>query len=171
MTLTGDPASCSHLGSALRRLAARLRTDQRRLEASVAPGEATRLGAAVVRARRRAAQVSEDVSIAVAELDRAGSALQAHSSDLAESLSDARQLIDRATAAGLELRAGRLAPQWGVAGVADPLATTAQDDLRAELQSRLDSVESLLRTRRTRLATTLRRSGDLLASHAEALRR
>ena len=58
-----------------------------------------------------------------------------------------------------------------MAGVADPRATTAQDDLRSELQDRLDSVESLLRARRARLATTLRRSGDLLATHAEVLRR
>ena len=171
MTVAGDPASCSQLGSTLRQLAARLRADQRRLHAAADPADAPRPAASVVRARRRAAQLADSLAVAVAELDQVGSALQAHSSDLAEALSDARQLLDRAAAAGLEQRSGRLAPRWGVAGVADPRATTAQDDLRSELQDRLDSVESLLRTRRARLATTLRRSGDLLATHAEVLRR
>lgn len=171
MTVAGDPASCSQLGSTLRRLAAALRAEQRRLHAAVDPADAPRPPASVVRARRRAAQVADSLAVAVAELDQVGSALQAHSSDLAEALSDARQLLDRASAAGLEQRSGRLAPRWGVAGVADPRATTTQDDLRSDLQQRLDSVESLLRTRRARLATTVRRSGDLLATHAEALRR
>jgi hypothetical protein len=171
MTVSGDPASCSQLGASLRQVAAGLRADQRLLRAAADPGDAARPPAAVVRARRRAAQVADSLGVAVDELDEVGSALQAHSSDLAEALADARQLLDRAAAAGLEQRSGRLVPRWGVAGVADARVASDQDDVRAELESQLDRVEGLLRRRRTRLAATLRRSTDLLSTHAEALRR
>ncbi|GAB3434639.1 hypothetical protein GCM10027517_02940 [Phycicoccus ginsengisoli] len=171
MTVSGDPASCSQLGGSLRQVAARLRVEERRLRTATDPGEAARPPAPVVRARRRAAQVTDSLAVAVGELDEVGSALQAHASDLAEALSDARQVLDRAAAAGLEHRSGRLVPRWGVAGVADARVATDQDEVRAELQSRLDHVEGLLRRRRTRLAATLRRSTGLLATHAEALRR
>lgn len=171
MTVAGDPASCSHLGASLRRVATRLRADQRRLRAATDPDDGPRPAAPAVRARRRAALVADALAVATEQLDEVGSALQAHSSDLAESLSDARQLLDRAAAAGLEQRSGRLVPRWGVAGVADARAASDQDQVRAELQSQLDQVEGLLRRRRTRLAATLHRSTDLLATQAEALRR
>jgi hypothetical protein len=171
VSIAGDPGSCSQLGGALRQLAARLRTDGQPLRRALEPADAPRGGAAVARARRRSELVAAGVASAAAELDRVGSALQAHAGDLAQALADARAVADRAAAAGLEERHGRLVPRWGVAGVADGQASAEQEAARERLQSELDHVASLLRQRRSRLAKAVTASGDVLAGQAEGLRR
>jgi hypothetical protein len=115
--------------------------------------------------------VDTAVSTTAAELDRIGSALQAHASDLAEALADRRALLARAATAGLEERQGQLVPRWGVTGLADGRATTEQEATRAALQSELDHVTSMLRQRRARLAKAVAASTVALADQAEGLRR
>jgi len=167
----GDPGSCSQLGGSLRLLAARLRTSSRPLHRALEADDPPRGGAGVVRTRRRAGLVRDGLDAAAAELDRVGTALQAHATDLAEALAASRDVVARAAAAGLEVQGGRLVPRWGVAGLADQRAAADQDAARTTFQAELDSVASLLRTRRSRLAGTVATSREVVARHAEALRR
>jgi hypothetical protein len=171
VSIAGDPGSCSQLGGALRLLAARLRTDGIPLHRALEPRDVPRGGAAVTRARRRSGLVDTAVSTAAAELDRIGSALQAHAGDLAEAMADQRALLERAARAGLEEREGQLVPRWGVTGLADGRATTEQEATRATLQSELDHVASMLRQRRSRLAKAVAASSAALADRAGGLRR
>lgn len=171
MTVHGDPASCSQLAGALRQLAAQVRAGSRPLHDTLATRDSPRGGAVVARARRRASLLDEALAASTVELDRVGTALQAHVTDLAEALADSRAVLERAAAAGLEDQQGRLVPRWGVAGVADGRVAADQDAARTALQEELDSVASLLRTRRSRLAATVAASRAVLARQAEALRR
>jgi hypothetical protein len=185
VTVTGDPASASRLGSSLRLLATGLRTRHRALVAALedgadrdgvgAPGHGVgrgrRGGAARIAVRRRGQDLAEALTTADEELVSAGTALQSHATELAEAVSAARDVVERASLAGLEVRDGQLVPRWGVAGVADPAARGELDARRAALQSELDTVENLQRRRRSRLVTTLRTAGTELAQAAEGLRR
>ncbi len=169
--ISGDPASCSQLGGTLRQLATRLRTTGRAAHDSFDNGDSVRPGPVVVQARRRVDLLDAAAVAAAREIDRIGTAMQAHASELAEALARGRQLTDRAAAAGLRLADGELAAAWGVSGVADGTASAEQEALRDRLQGELDAVAGLVGQRRLRLAATLRESQDALATHAGALRR
>jgi hypothetical protein len=170
-TLGGDPASCSQLGGTLRQLATRLRTTGRAAHDAFDNGDSARPGPVVVQVRRRVDLLDAAAATAAREVDRIGTALQAHASDLAEAIAQARLITARAGSAGLRIADGELAAAWGVSGVADGTANAHQDATRDRLQSELDGVASLVGQRRQRLAATLRESQDVLASHAGALRR
>lgn len=167
----GDPASCSQLGGALRQLATRLRTTGRAAHEAFESGDSARPGPVVVHARRRVDLLDAAAAAAAREVDRIGTALQAHASDLAEAVAHSRLLTARAEAAGLRVSDGEVAAAWGVSGVADGAVSANQDATRASLQGELDSVAALVGQRRHRLAATLRESQQVLASHAGALRR
>lgn len=174
--LQGDPGSCSHAGGALRRLSSRLESAAARAaptSGDITPGGSEqlwtgRVGRAIDQRRRALLDAARATS---AQLDRAGSALQEHSSDLAESLQELRDLEGRAAAAGLRLVDGRVELQWGVAGVADADDTTVRLGLRDDLQSQVDRVLLLLSRRRARLAETLESARLALADEAAAVRR
>jgi hypothetical protein len=169
MTLTGDPASVSQVGSSLRRLAEQLRRDERRLRAALPPDQ-PRGGAALVRARRRADHLAAALERTVAELDRAGSALQDHSQDLGEGVAIGRAVGHRAESAGLTHSRGTVTPQWGVSGVADEDAATEQSRAREDLQQELDSAATILARRRQRLVQLLHDSTQALGHEASSLR-
>ncbi|KRE57201.1 hypothetical protein [Phycicoccus sp. Soil748] len=170
--VAGDAASCSRVGGSLRRLAASLRTEARAVDAVVAQArEEPRPGAVVVRSLRRAGRLGDAAAAAAHELDRVGSVLQDHAADLAEAVADARRLEARAEAAGLRVVDGVVAPVWGVSGLADVAATADREQVRAELQRELDQLRHVLAARRQRLASAVTASTDVLAGHADGLRR
>jgi hypothetical protein len=171
----GDPASLSQTGGALRQLATRLRTTGRRAHAAfdeaAGAGSAGRPDRVVVAARRQYDAVDAAAAAAAAELDRAGTAVQAHASDLAEAVAQARSVAARADAAGLRVVDGLVQPAWGVAGVADGSAAQSRGQVQSQLQAELDQVTVLLARRRSTLVAALGASRDVLAGHAAALRR
>jgi hypothetical protein len=169
--VSGDPASCSQLGGTLRQLATRLRSTGRAAHDAFDNGDGSRPGPVVVQARRRVDLLDAAAASAAREVDRIGTALQAHASDLAEAIAHGRLLTDRAEAAGLRVVDGELVAAWGVSGVADELASAQQKALRDRLQGELDAVTALVGQRRHRFAATVRESQGALATHAGALRR
>ena len=172
MTLvTGDPASCSRVGGSLRQLATSLRTSGRATHAALADPTLRRPGTVVARARRQLTALDDAAATAAGELDRVGSALQDHAADLAEAVADVRALTARAEAAGLRVAEGRLAPVWGVSGLADAPTDASRAEQSTVLQAELDRLLSVLAARRRRLAATVAASSSVLADHAKALRR
>ncbi len=173
MPVSGDPASCSQLGGALRRIATGLRADGAALHREVAATgpSGDRPPPVVQRSRRRAAALDGAAASAAHELDAAGSLLQGHAADLGEAIAAVRDLSERARTAGLRVSETEVTASWGVTGVADPEASAAREELRATLQRELDQVLTVLAHRRARLVTALRTSADTLARHAEELRR
>ncbi|WP_140736920.1 hypothetical protein [Pedococcus bigeumensis] len=169
--VSGDSASCSQLGGSLRQLATRLRSTGRAAHDAFDNGDRARPGPVLVQARRRVDLLDTAAATAAREVDRIGTALQAHASDLAEAVAHSRLLTDRAEAAGLRVVDGELTAGWGVRGVADEQARTQQTALRERLQAELDTVTALVGRRRARLTAALRESHDVLATHAGALRR
>jgi hypothetical protein len=171
----GDPASLSQTGGALRQLATRLRTTGRTAHAAFDDAAADdaaggRRDRVVTAARRQYDAVDAAAAAAAVELDRAGAAVQAHASDLAEALAHARSLAARADAAGLQVVEGVLVPAWGVAGVADGSAARSREQVQQQLQGELDQLGVLLARRRSALVATLAGSRDLLGTHAARLR-
>ena len=172
-TVLGDPASCSRLGGTLRQLATRLRTSGRAVhEAFDGEDALDSPGAGTVRERRRLDRLDAATAAAAREVDRLGSALQAHAADLAEAVADSRRIVLRAEQAGLRVGpTGEVATAWGVSGVADGHADAQQREALVRTQRELDGVAGLVAQRRQRLVVALRESQDVLATHAEALRR
>lgn len=172
--VTGDPASCSHLGGSLRRLAAELRVTGRRCHDvfdSAFEEPSSRHDPVLRTARRRVEVLDAATAAAARELDTVGAALQSHASELAEAFAAAREVVSRAERAGLQVRGSVVTPAWGVSGVADHAALATQQATRSTLQSELDQVLALLASRRQRLGGTLRSSTEVLARHAAAVRR
>jgi hypothetical protein len=169
----GDPASCSQTGGALRRLAADLRIAPRsaRVLGSAGSAHPGRPGHALADARRRVDVLDHSTTTLVDHLDRIGSALQAHATDLAEAIVRGRQVEARAQAAGLQVTGGVVAPAWGVTGVADEEATAAREVTIRALQAELDAVLVVLGRRRQRLSATVRESRAVLSASASELRR
>ncbi len=167
-----DPASCSLTAGSLRQLATRLRIAGRGAhEAFDAAGQGGRGGTVLASARRRADVVDAAAAAAAHELDRVGSALQAHASEIAEAVAGLRRLRERAEAVGLRLHDGVLEPAWGVSGVADGAASASREADRSRLQGELDQATAVLDQRRQRLRATLTESTAVLARHAAGLRR
>jgi hypothetical protein len=169
--VTGDPASCSRVGGSLRQLATALRTSARTTRTAMDDPDLKRPGTVVARARRQLTGLADAASAAALELDRVGSALQDHAADLAEAVADTRAVLARAEAAGLRATDGRLAPAWGVSGVADAPADATREEQRAALQRELDRLLSVLGARRHRLAATVAASSTVLVDHGRTLRR
>lgn len=167
----GDPASCSQAGGALRQLAARLRTAARPASEVFAIGDAPRPHRVEVEARRRLDTVTRAVTATTTELDRLGSAVQAHATELAEAVAAGRALVARAHAAGLEVVDGTVVQAWGVTGIADSDAAAARHATAAALQAELDALRHTLGVQRAHLAGLAGSAGQNLASHAAALRR
>jgi hypothetical protein len=136
--VTGDPASCSQLGGALRSHAARLATVRAELVERT-----DRLGREPA-AAATVADLHADLRLldtVVERLDAGGSALQLFAQELAEIAEAVRRLDDDVRRVGLELEALRVVEPWGV------LTTElAQQRHRAQpdLQRRADRLASRL---------------------------
>ena len=169
--VAGDPASCSQAGGSLRRLATVLRDAETRMTARFDDPELTWSGRAATTARQSWERLSLASRTLADELDRVGSQLQDHAADLAEAVQVARHVEDRAAAAGMRQLDGRLAPAWGVTGVADSAAVAAQEATRASLQAELDTALVQISRRRARLAALAEASGERILEQTAALRR
>ena len=115
----GDPASLSACAGTARSVAGRLgerAAGVRTTSGLLGEGWAGRTSVGV---RRRAAGLADAADATAAELDTLGRVLQDHATDLADLVARARALEERARAAGLVVRDGRVEIGWGVTGTAD----------------------------------------------------
>ncbi|HET7820059.1 MAG TPA: hypothetical protein VFL10_00925, partial [Ornithinibacter sp.] len=104
----GDPASLSACAGTARSVAERLAghaTGVRTASDELGEGWAGRTSAAT---RRRTADLATATDVTAGQLDRVGRVLQDHATDLADLVARARALEERARAAGLEVRDGRV---------------------------------------------------------------
>lgn len=160
----GDPASCSHLGGALRSHAARLLTV--RVEVTERVDRLRRDPDAV----EVVAELDADVRLldAVAlRLDAGGSVLQRYAQELAELAESLRRLDAAVSAAGLVLDGLRVLEPWGV------LTTElAQERGRAQpgLQQQADRLASQLGRARAATSRALTEGTQALAAAATATR-
>lgn len=168
--LHGDPASCSQTGGALRRLASTLEAASVHVGQAGSPAEESWTGRVARDIGKRNRLLVETAQATAAQLDRTGMALQAHATDLAEALHEARAVEERATVAGLRVVDGQVRLPWGVSGVADAASVTVLQDQRDLLQAELDRAAVLLARRRQRLVGTLTAARVELAEQALALR-
>ncbi len=144
---TGDPASCSRLGGALRSAAAALA----QALADVSPRGWT-----------------GDVGATVQTLDRVGALLQVHAQELAEVAAARRRLAERVHAAGLTLRDGRVVEPSGPVPVQVARSRLAAE---AELQEHAGRLASRLGRARAGLTRALDQAGVDLERVSTRLRR
>jgi len=162
--VTGDPASCSQLGGALRSQAARLLTDRAGVDAALTT--LTRDPAQIGQADRTQRDVRLLDTIAE-QLDAAGAVLQQYAQELATVSEGTRQLEAAVARAGLELDGLRVVEPWGVA----PAETAARRRTALpELQMRSERLASQLGRARAAVQRTLVRSTELLARAAATSR-
>lgn len=166
----GDPASLSACAGTARAVSERLggrAAGVRTASELLGDGWTGRTSAST---RHRAALLAQSADSTGAQLDRVGRVLQDHATDLADLVARGRALEERARAAGLELRDGRLEIGWGVTGTADAGADRARETARADLQSELDLVLAQHRRRRDWVLGVLRGSSAGLAEVSHRLR-
>jgi hypothetical protein len=166
----GDPASLSACAGTARSVAERLAehaTGVRTASDALAEGWAGRTSAAT---RRRTAVLAEATEAAAAQLDLVGRVLQDHSTDLADLLARGRVVEERAHAAGLEVRDGRVEIGWGVTGAADAGADRTRTMTQEGLQAELDLVLAQHVRRRDWVLGVLRDSTTSLADVSHGLR-
>jgi hypothetical protein len=166
----GDPASLSACAGTARSVAERLAghaTGVRTASDELGKGWVGRTSAAT---RRRTADLATATDAAAGQLDRVGRVLQDHATDLADLVARARALEERARAAGLEVRDGRVEIGWGVTGAADADADRSRAATRAALQAELDLVLAQHQRRRDWVLGVLRDSTSALADVSHALR-
>jgi hypothetical protein len=162
--VTGDPASCSQLGGALRSQAARLLTDRAGVDAALTT--LTRDPAQIGQADRTRRDVRLLDTIAE-QLDAAGAVLQQYAQELAQVSEGTRQLEAAVARAGLELDGLRVVEPWGVA----PAETAARRRTALpELQMRSERLASQLGRARAAVQRSLVRSTELLARAAATSR-
>ncbi|XVX19269.1 WXG100 family type VII secretion target [Actinomycetota bacterium] len=168
--MTGDPAACSALGGALRRLADRLRheadgvRESRDRLADQWPGRAS------VATRRRLDETARECTELADVLDRCGGLLQGYAAELADTATRVRAAEGRAAAAGLEVSAGRVALPMGVRGVADPAADAARAQELTAAQESLDAAYHRAVRQGSRLAASLGSASAALAALSGRLR-
>ena len=166
----GDPASLSACAGTARSVAERLADHATGVRtASEALGEGW-TGRTSATTRRRTADLAAATDATAGQLDRVGRVLQDHATDLADLVARARVLEERARAAGLEVRDGRVEIGWGVTGPADAEADRSRAATRAALQSELDLVLAQHQRRRDWVLGVLRDSTTALSDLSHRLR-
>ena len=168
--MPGDPASLSACGRTVREVARRLEDDATGVRTAYREVGEEWTGRTSAAARRAGADLADAASAAGADLDRVGRVLQDQATDLADLVARARVLEERAAAAGLEVRDGRVVQGWGVTGAADPDAHRERERTRVALQADLDLVLAQHRRRRDWVLEVLRDSTTLLAEVSRRLR-
>lgn len=170
-TVPGDAASLSSCAvtvrGASRRLAARADVLAVAVD-EVGPGWVGRASAAT---RRRCGDLATAGTACAAELDRVATVLQDHATDLADLVARARAVEERAAAAGLEVRGGRVVRRLGVHGEADAAGEGRLEDVATGLQAELDLVLAQHARRRDFVLGVLRASTATLAGVSHGLRR
>ncbi|CAM4148267.1 hypothetical protein [Janibacter anophelis] len=168
--LLGDPAALSALAATLRRTALQLSSDAQALREALedcAPGWT---GPTATSTRRRTATVLATLEPVAAALDGCGRHLQQAATELAATTADLRALEESASAAGFEVRDGRLHRAWGITGVADHVVQADGDRRRGELQERLRQLLATMGRHRAALAAHCDEATRLLGRASSALR-
>jgi len=166
----GDPASLSACAAVAHSVADQLAgraTGVRTASGLLAEGWTGRTSAAT---RRRAAHLAVATDACAAQLDTLGRVLQDHATDLADLVARARAVEERARAAGLDVRDGRVEVGWGVSGTADAQHDRARHEARDALQAELDLVLSQHRRRRDWVLGVLHDSTTALSDLSHRLR-
>jgi len=166
----GDPASLSACGGTARSVAERLALHAHGVRTSVEALGAGWPGRTSATTRRRGAELAAATDVTADHLDRVGRVLQDHATDLADLVARGRALEERARAAGLEVRDGRIEIGWGVTGAADLEADQARAATGAALQAELDLVLAQHRRRRDWVLGVLRDSSTGLSDLSHRLR-
>lgn len=166
----GDPASLSACGRTVREVARLLGDDATGVRTAYRELGEGWTGRTSAVARRAGADLADRVSQTGSELDRVGRVLQDHATDLADLVARARVIEERARAAGLDVRDGRVEQAWGVSGAADAGADREREHVRAALQADLDLVLAQHRRRRDWVLEVLRDSTTALAEVSHNLR-
>jgi hypothetical protein len=169
-TVPGDPASVSACGRTVREVARRLEQRATGTRASYRELGEGWTGRSSATTRRDGAHLADAASATAAELDRVGRVLQDQATDLADLVARGRAVQERATAAGLEVRDGRVELSWGVTGAADAAADLGRESARAALQADLDLVLAQHRRRRDWVLEVLRGSTSTLGALSHGLR-
>ena len=162
----GDPASCSRLGGAMRREAARL---AERLAGLGAAHHELRhwQGRAGTGAREQLDAQLAALAATARDLDEAGAALQRFATDLAEARELGRRAADRARQDGLRIVDGRVLEAWGPASTEEAARRQA---LIPENQARVDRIASSLGRSRAHLQRSSEQLTQTLRSRSRALR-
>ncbi len=166
----GDPASLSACAGTVRSVSQRLAdraTGVRTASDALRERWAGRTSAAT---RRRAADLAAATEAAAGQLDRVGRVLQDHATDLADLVARGRAIEERARAAGLEVREGRVEIGWGVTGPADADTDRERAATRLALQAELDLVLAQHVRRRDWVLGVLRDSTTGLSDLSHRLR-
>lgn len=169
-TVPGDAGSLAAAGATARRVARDLAVvEQRGTTAYGSLGEVWGTSTSA-RARKQGRLAMAALTEAAGHTDAVGAALQAYAVELSELEARARAVVDSATASDLVVRDGRVHPQWGVTGEADPQTVSDREAQVRTLQAELDAVAVQHRRRRDRLLTRLTGSRHELEVLAAALR-
>ena len=166
----GDPASVSACALTARAVAERLgrqATGVRTAYEAVGVGWTGRRSVAARRAGGALAQACDETA---GELDRVGGLLQDHATDLADLVARARAVEERAAAAGLEVRDGRVERAWGVTGSADAVADRSLEETRSMLQREVELLLAQHRRRRDFVLGFVRESTTTLSGVSHRLR-
>lgn len=166
----GDPASLSACGATARAVSRDLgarATGVRAASRLLAQEWTGRTSAAM---RHRSSGLSEAADATAAELDHVGRVLQDHASDLADLVARGRRLQEKARAAGLEIRDGRVELAWGVTGSADAASDRERARAQQALQAELDLVSAQHQRRRDWVLGVLRESTTSLSRVSHELR-
>jgi len=167
--VTGDPASCSQLGGALRSHAARLLADRGEVDEALSPLARDALArdpsqlASTERARRDVGLLDTIVE----QLDAAGGVLQQYAQELALVAEGTRQLEAAVARAGLELDGLRVVEPWGVAPAE---AAGRRRAALPELQMRAERLASRLGRARAAVQRSMGPSTGVLARVAATAR-
>jgi uncharacterized protein YukE len=166
----GDPASLSACAGTVRAVAERL-ADQATGVRTASEHLAERwTGRTSASTRRRVADLADATGSTAAQLDQVGRVLQDHATDLADLVARARGIEERARAAGLEVRDGRVELGWGVTGPADASADRERAATQVLLQAELDLVLAQHVRRRDWVLGVLRDSTSGLSDVSHRLR-
>ncbi len=166
----GDPASLSACAATARRVAADLGP---RAEGIRSSGEAlgeTWPGRTSARVRHRGSILASATDETAEQLLRVGGVLQDHATELADLVARARTIGEQATAAGLEVRDGRVVVAFGVTGTADLHQARDRDEAQGRLQRDLDLVLAQHRRRRDWVLEVLKDSSTTLGRLSHGLR-
>ncbi|QKE85473.1 hypothetical protein [Arthrobacter sp. NEB 688] len=167
----GDPGSLSACAAAAADVARRLEASGTALAPAMEALGDGWPGRASVTARRRGAELAAGAVAAAEELERLGRELQDRATDLADLVARGRMVEERAAAAGLAVRDGRVVPAWGVRGEADAGAVADGTVAAERIGAELTLVLHQHRRRRDLLLADLRASTDRLAALSHTLRR
>jgi len=162
--VTGDPASCSQLGGALRSQAARLLADRSGADGPLTALERDPAPLASTGRARRDVQLLDTI---VERLDAAGAVLQQYAQELALVAEGTRQLEVAAARAGLELDGLRVVEPWGVAPAE---AAARRQSALPELQMRAERLAGQLGRARAAVQRSIGPSTEVLARAAATAR-